>query len=142
MKVVLDTNVVISGLLWAGPSKRLIEFAAEGRLDLFTSRELIVELNEVIRRKKFLDRLQRAGITPEVVVGNYVAFASVVEAPPIAPIVASDPDDDAVIACALAAQADWVVSGDHHLFNLNRPIDIQILSPVQALALVDDQQGI
>jgi len=62
---------------------------------------------------------------------GYAALASVIQPAKIEPVVLADPDDDAVLACAIAAQAEIVVSGDSHLLGLGQYRDIQIFSAAE-----------
>lgn len=62
MRVVADTNVVVSGLLWHGPSRRILDLARAGTFELFTSTELLSELRDVLERPKFASRLSRADV--------------------------------------------------------------------------------
>lgn len=64
MRLVADTNVVVSGLLWHGPSRLLLNAAREGSVELCTSVALLSELEEVLRREKFSQRLLTANGTP------------------------------------------------------------------------------
>src|SRR5262245_30848710 len=118
MRAVVDTNVVVSGLLWTGPSHRILQLARAGTIDLFTSPILLAELDEVLNRKKFMRRLELARIEPRELVLEYAALARVVHPPGISPVIDQDPDDDAVLACAVAARASIIVSGDRHLLDL------------------------
>ena len=56
MRVVADTNVIVSGLLWHGPSRQLLNAARQGTVELFTSGALLAELEEVLQREKFIKR--------------------------------------------------------------------------------------
>lgn len=120
MRVVADTNTLVSGLLWPGPSRQILEAARAGRVQLWTSAALLVELEDVLQRAKFAQRLAGAGLSPRRLVVGYGALATVVKPVAIAPVVLQDPDDDEVLACATAAQAEVIVSGDHHLLALKQ----------------------
>ncbi len=63
MKVVADTNVVVSGLLWHGPSRQVLDAACAGSIQLFTTTVLLAELQDVLRRPKFAERLTHAAVT-------------------------------------------------------------------------------
>lgn len=128
MRLVLDTNIVISALLWHGAPRRLLHYAYSDLVQLYTSLPLLIELDEVLRRNKFQVRLQRAQVTTNDLVLGYAALATTVEPMAIPPMILSDPDDDNVLACALAAQAEVVVSGDGHLLQLGAYATIPILS--------------
>src|SRR5438034_5725167 len=115
VRVVLDTNTVISGLLWEGPASALLQAAREQRIELFTSAVLLAELADVLPRAKFARKRTAANLTPEQLAHRYALLTSEIIPADIAATIASDPDDDAVLACALAASAELIVSGDAHL---------------------------
>ena len=81
----------------------------------------------MLRRDKFLARLQEAQVTADDLLLGFAALATTVEPLAITPVILSDPDDDNVLACALAAQADVVVSGDRHLLQMGAYSAIPIL---------------
>ena len=136
MRVVADTNVVLSGLLWHGPSRELLDLTRHGTVELFTSGTLLAELEEILQREKFLKRLAVAQIPPHDLVTGYAALATVVQPAQIAPVVLRDPDDDAVIACAVAAGATIIVSGDNDLLALKKHQQIEIVSVAELVARI------
>ena len=138
MRLVLDTNTVVSGLLWQGPERRLLDLARSDVVGLFTSLALLVELDDVLGRPKFAERLHRASVSANDLLLGYAALATVVDPAAIGPVVEADPDDDAVLACAVAAGADAIVSGDRHLLHLATYAAIPVL-PVAALLEQIDQ---
>ncbi len=133
MRVVLDTNIVVSALVWGGTPYELIAAATEERVELYSSPALLEELADVLGRVKFVRRLQQAQRTVAQLIEQYRGLVEVVSAEPIAPTVLADPDDDEVLACALAAQAHLIVSGDADLQRLGRYQDIPIVSPAECL---------
>ena len=134
MRLVLDTNVVVSALLWGGNPERLIAAAGEGTVELFTSSSLLAELAGLLGRAKLAAQLERKGLRAEDVLARYLELAQLIDAPPIEESRLRDPDDAAVLACAAAAHADSIVSGDADLQTLVRYRGIEILSPAQAIA--------
>lgn len=136
LRLVVDTNTIVSGLLWHGPPRQLLQAAREGKLELFTSAVLLAELEDVLQREKFAGQLARAGIDAHELVLGYAALARVVVPAELAPIIESDPDDDAVLACADAASAELIVSGDRHLLKLKTFRGIRIVSATEALSLL------
>ena len=139
MRAVLDTNVVVSALLWGGTPERLIQAAIDGQLELATSPALVEELREVLARPPFAQRLVQQRLRAEQAISLYARLATQVSPLAVEAIVAADPDDDHVLACAIAARADLVVSGDRHLTALKTHRGIRILTPAQALDVVADQ---
>jgi putative PIN family toxin of toxin-antitoxin system len=128
MRLVLDTNVVASGLLWDGTPARIIDAAQAGAIEIYTSRILLAELTRILKRAKFDKVIAASGVGIEGLVLGYAELALIVEPLPIPPTIIADPDDDHVLACALAAQADLIVSGDKHLLDLEIFQDIEIIS--------------
>ncbi len=124
-----DTNVMVSAMLWTGPPHQILVAAEDGRITLYTSAALLDELAGVLARFRFLKRLIALRTTPEELVTGYARMAQVVLPQPIAPVVQDDPSDDAVLACAWAAQATHIVTGDTHLLRLERYDSISIVSP-------------
>ena len=133
MKLVLDTNTVISGLLWHGAPRQVLDLARSGSIALFTSPELLAELEDVLGRKKFAARLRMAQVTVDELVYGYAALATTIRAAKIEPVIKADPDDDIVLACAVAAKAEIIASGDSHLLDLKEYEGIRILTVNQVL---------
>ncbi len=96
MRIVADTNIVVSALLWRGNPRRLLDAARDRIIELFTSAVLLEELEEVLSREKFASRLEAAEVTAHELILGYAALATIVEAEPIEPVIVADPDDDAV----------------------------------------------
>ena len=140
MRLLLDTNTVVSGFLWQNAPRKLIDAALEGRVELFTSVALIDELADILRRDKFAKRLAHHGLSVSALVERYELIAETVEPAEIARTVAADPDDDRVLAAALAAGVDFIVSGDVHLLNLKAHQRTPIVSAAEALARINKQQ--
>jgi len=133
MNVVLDTNTVVSGSLWSGAPRQVLDLAHSGVITLFTSPDLLAEMADVLRREKFFRRLELAGVTADDLVYGYAALARVIRSAKIEPVILDDPDDDKVLACAKAANAEIIASGDHHLLNLKEYKGILILPVSQFL---------
>ena len=134
MRAVADTNIVVSGLMWRGNPRRVLDAARAGDLDLFTTAVLLAELEDVLGREKFAGRLASAGVAPRDLVLGYAALASVIEPAEIEPVILTDPDDDAVLACAVAAHTEVIVSGDSDLLSLKQYQGIRIVTAAEICA--------
>ena len=132
MRVVADTNTVVSALLWGGPPAAVLAAAREGRITLFTSPVLLAELEDVISREKFAERIVRVSSSVAQMMAGYRALVTIVRPAAIEPTV-RDPDDDQVLACARAAQAQLIVSRDKDLLDLHQYQGIPILASAEAL---------
>ena len=137
MRLVFDTSTVISALLWHGAPRHLFHYVHSSAVQIYTSLPLLIELDEVLRRDKFRARLHEAQVTVADLLLGYGALATIVEPLAISPVILADPDDDHVLACALAAQADVVVSGDRHLLQLGEYSAI----PIMSADVLIDQMG-
>ncbi len=135
MRLVLDTNTVVSGLLWGSAPSQLINAGLEGRIELFTSQTLLLELEDVLPRQKLSRRVAASGLSVAQLVARYALLARSVT-PATIDRVSKDPDDDYVLACALAAQADLIISGDDDLLALKEFLGIPIVTAAEALKLL------
>jgi putative PIN family toxin of toxin-antitoxin system len=134
VRLVLDTNTVLSALLWRGTPYRLLQAIRNQHpsLQLYSSPVLLEELTDVIARPSFSQRLNSIGKTVRQVLADYIEIVELVE-PLEIPRIVRDPDDDHVLACALAAKAEIIVSGDKDLLDLREYQGIQILTAAAAL---------
>ncbi|MEW5939822.1 MAG: putative toxin-antitoxin system toxin component, PIN family [Chloroflexota bacterium] len=138
MRIVLDTNTVVSGLLWHGAPRSILDLAREGRATLFTSPTLLVELEDVLGRPKFAKRLRLADVTVSDLVRGYAALAQPTRVESVPPVIKEDPDDDHVLACAVQSRADYIVSGDGHLKALGKYKGIAILQAHELLEKIQE----
>jgi uncharacterized protein len=136
VRVVLDTNVVVSALIWGGTPERLIELAGDGVLDLFTTEALLAELAGILGRSKFAQKLEQKNLSAAEIVAGYRELAATVEPASIEVATLRDPDDQAVIACAIAARAEFIVSGDRDLLALKAHGSIRIVNAAEAVGIV------
>jgi putative PIN family toxin of toxin-antitoxin system len=114
----------------------LIEQIRAGTLVLITSPVLLAELDGVIRRAKFHAIPARSRTDPDRILAELRRLAEMVDPPPLPAPVSRDPDDDAVLALAAAAQADLIVSGDADLFVPGVHAGIPIVDAGTAIARI------
>ncbi len=133
MRLVLDTNTAVSGLLWGGAPGRLIDAAVDQKVELCSSDALLDELRGVLHRTKFARQLAARELSPLTLWTGYAALVTRVEPEPVPPTVLRDPADDHVLAAALGARAQAIVSGDLDLLELGSFRDIPILTAASAI---------
>jgi putative PIN family toxin of toxin-antitoxin system len=134
MRLVLDTNVVTSALLWRGVPYQLLQILRQrSNLQLYCSAALLEELADVLTRPSLTKQLAVIGRQAADVLLDYSSAVQIIKAAPLAQPVCRDPDDDDVLALALAAQADLIVSGDQDLLVLGQFEGIPILTARVAL---------
>lgn len=113
MRVVVDTNLLVSGVISAaGLPRQLLNAASAHVFELCTSEVLLAELLEVLAREKFAARLVQAKLTPQGFVDDLRSIAVVVLPLAVPRVILNDADDDHVLAAALAGAADLIASGD------------------------------
>jgi uncharacterized protein len=138
MRLVLDTNVVVSAILWQGVPGRILEMAGEKQVRLFTSRVLLDELADVLNRKKLAKRVEATGLTVTQIMENYRKTTTLAAARSLPKPISIDADDDVVLATAKAAKANLIVSGDRkHLLILKQFEGMPIVTAMQAVAMVE-----
>lgn len=134
LHLLLDTNVVVAGLLWNGAPRRLIEYALHGMaVVLYSSPALLEELRQTLGYAKFAMRIDKAGASVQSLVSTYRDMVTLITPETVPRIVMNDADDDHVIAAALAAEVDFIVTGDRrHLLPLgsHRGIGIVTVSDI------------
>jgi uncharacterized protein len=134
VRLLLDTNVVMSALLWQGtPYRLLAAIRDQANVQLFSSPALLEELADVLTRPSATKRLALIGKTAREVLADFVEVIELVEPVDVPRVVLNDPDDDHVIAAAQAAHVDCIVSGDTDLLSLRRYQAIDILTAAQAI---------
>ena len=139
LRLVLDTNIVVAGLLWNGTPRRLIEWAIEGEaVKLFSSPVLLDELAHTLGYSKFAGRIESLATSIAVLVAQYTALASLVIPASVPRVVANDADDDHVIAAAVAARAELIVTGDRkHLLSIGTHQGIAIVTAREVVDRLD-----
>ncbi|MDO8650467.1 MAG: putative toxin-antitoxin system toxin component, PIN family [Candidatus Berkelbacteria bacterium] len=128
MKVVLDTNIIVSGLLFGGKPLQILEGVVDGKIEVYTSEVLMDECLRILEMKFGLSR-DRLTETEESLRENFKIVR-----PQTTVKIARDTDDDAVLAVALEVGADFLVSGDNDLLVLKHIANIPIVDPGQFLS--------
>ncbi len=114
-RIVVDTNVLVSGLLFGGAPGRIIDLAGQGRLRIIATRTILQEYIRVLAYPKFkLTKAEIRGLLDEVI----LPMVESVEIEAVPAVIEADPSDDKFLAAAVAGSADAVVSGDRHLLAL------------------------
>jgi putative PIN family toxin of toxin-antitoxin system len=141
--LVLDTNVVVAGLLWNGPPRQLLEATIAGEVEPYSSAVLLDELAHALAHPKFAARIQALGTDTAALVAQYTALLSLVAPASVPRVVANDVDDDHVIAAAVAAPAELIVTGDRrHLLPIGSHQGVAILTAREVVDRLDARSRI
>lgn len=125
MKIVLDTNVFISGIFFSGPPYQILKAWREGRMELLISDEIFSEYQRVgeLLSNNF----------PKVDLGPFLELLAIntdiVMPEKLQEPVCEDPDDDKFFACALSGESKIIISGDKHLLKVSEYKGIKVLRP-------------
>lgn len=129
MTVVLDTNVVMSAIFFGGVPFEILSAWHDGRVKVVVSADVLAEYREIAARLQ----IKFPAVNPDAWMDYIESHARIVKAHPLPNQVCEDADDDVFLACALAANAKIVCSGDNLLLACNGWCDIEILTPRQLL---------
>ena len=132
LKAVFDTNILVSAWFWEGNESKLIESVEESFIHGYSSKQLIEELCRTLRYPKF--NLSQDEV--ESIRSYYLLLFKIVSPKQAIDIILEDPSDNMVLECALEAEADYIVSGDHHLLNVGKFREVKIVTAAELLKIL------
>ena len=133
LRVVPDINTGVSGYLWPGPSRRVIEAAATESITLLISTELLVQAESVLRRSKFSERMRVVAKDIDAILAEIRGSFELVDSQPVTLPALRDQRDLPVLTAAVGGHADLIVTGDKDLLVLKSFQGIGIVTPVELL---------
>jgi putative PIN family toxin of toxin-antitoxin system len=134
VKVVLDTNVFVSGVFFGGPPHKILEAWRDGKIQLLLSPAILEEYQRVMRELA----VQFPEIKVEALIDFMIVHSEIILPPTLPPVIQVDPSDDKFLECAVAGKAICIVTGDKHLLKLLEFNGISILKPRE---FVEDYLG-
>lgn len=132
MKVVIDTNVYVSGILWNGNESRIVDMCMDGILRNHTSISILSELERVLSYRKF-------NLTNEEIdklVKIYFSFSKLISVKTDIDIKSRAPSDNQILECAIVSEVDYIISGDQDLLVMKEVEGIRIISSRDFLEMI------
>ncbi len=125
MKIVLDTNVFISGIFFSGPPAQILKAWKDKKIRIVLSKEILDEYQRVA--KELSAKFPSVDIEP--IIELLTIYGEVVETTGVSVNVCEDPDDNMFLECAIASNSKIIVSGDNHLLKISGYQGIDVVSP-------------
>lgn len=140
IRIVIDTNILVSAILTPeGNPAKILRLALQGKLNLIISPSILEEIRKVLRYPKLVKLMKKNMITLEEV---YTFLDKMSKIAVITPgkldieAIPDDPSDNMVLSCAVEGEADFIISGDHHLTDLRIFQGIKIVDPAAFLKII------
>jgi len=135
VRVVVDTNVLVSALLWPGNPSRILDAVLDNRLELCLSEELLAELRDVLNRPRLAKYVQTRGLNAtwscEFIQDRCIVISPTVQ---LAVPELRDRKDLHVLCAAQVAAVDYIITGDKDLLSLKSFVEIPIVDPAEAVS--------
>jgi|SRR3989344_3310058 len=133
MKIIADTNTLISATFWHGASDKIISKAETKAIELVLSDDILKEYSEVLNYEEIQNKIKDKKLEMQRTLGKIISMSTLVVPKEKLNIVIDDPDDNKILECAVAGNVDCIVSNDNHLLKLKEFRGIPILTPEKFL---------
>lgn len=141
MKIVLDTNILVSGTFWKGNPAKIIDIIDRKTVGLILSEGLIKEYNKVINREEIMDKIIDKNLILNESVQKIINDSTIVEPQQKLDIIKEDPDDNKILETAVEGKADYIISKDNHLLKLKEFQKIKIIAPEEFLEILNQKDS-
>src|SRR3989344_848193 len=136
MKIVLDTNVWLSGIFWDGEASKIIEKVEKNNFQIIISEEILSEIADVLNKEsKFKKHILNLKLSIEDILRTILSISTLVEAKTKLDIIKADPKDNIILEAALAGRSEYIISYDNHLLNMLEFRGIKIINPGEFLRI-------
>lgn len=133
IRIVADTNVLISATFWDGNSNKIIEKVENKEIELLMSKEILEEFSRVLDYKEIQEKIKNKNLEMKRSVEKIISISIFVEPQEKFNIIKDDPDDDKFLDCAIAGKTDFIISQNKHLLKLKEFKGIKIITPKEFL---------
>lgn len=133
MKIVLDTNVLISATFWDGDSNKIIEKVERKEIELVLSKDIIEEFAKVLDYREIKEKIKNKNLEMKRTIEKIISLSTIVDPIEKLNIVKEDSDDNKILECAKAGDVDFIITNDAHLLRLKQFEKIRIIPPREFL---------
>lgn len=141
MRIVADTNIVISATFWKGDSFKIMKLADKDQIRLITSLDLIEEYNKIIKCDEITDKVVNKKLIANKIIRKIIDESIIIKPKIKLDIIKEDSDDNKVIECAIVGKANYIVTKDNHLLKLKKYRGIKIITPKEFLEIIAIQKA-
>jgi len=136
MKIVLDTNVWLSGIIWDGEASKIIEKAEKQDIQIIISEDILSEIVSVLNREsKFQKYILNLKLSIEDLLRTILSISTLIETKIKLDVIKADPKDNIILEAAMDGKVEYVISYDNHLLNMIEFRGVKIISPGEFLEL-------
>ena len=139
IKVVFDSNILVSATFWTGDSFTVLNQADKGVIKNFLSKEIEEEYRRVITSEEIIEKQERLRLNMQEIVERVIITSMIVIPKRKITAVKDDPDDDKIIECAVEGKVDYIITQDNHLLKLKDFEGIRIVTPKEFLDILKKQ---
>ena len=137
MKIVIDTNVWLSGIFWEGEASKILEKAEKKDVQIIISEDILSEIIKVLNREsKFQKYILNLKLSMEDLLRTILSISTLIETKTKLDIIKADPKDNIILEVALDGKAEYIISYDNHLLNMIEFRGIKIISPGEFLKII------
>ena len=137
MKLVLDTNVWLSGIFWEGEASKIIEKTEKKNIQILISENILSEIVNVLNKEsKFQKYILNLKLNIEEILRTILSISDLIETKTKLDLIKADPKDNIILEVALDGKAEYIISYDNHLLNMIEFRGIKIISPGEFLKII------
>ncbi len=136
LRLVLDINTIVSGLLWHGNEFELLEKIESGQAHMLINPEMLAELHRVLHYPKINSLITKSGLADEQLFQKIISLSHLAIGPKLNIAMCRDIEDNKVLECAINGKADFIISGDEDLLALKEFKGIKITKTSDVLNML------
>src|SRR3989338_1769750 len=136
IKLVLDTNTIISGLLWKGIEFELLQTIEQQKALLFLNADILMEIHRILHYERLKKYIILSELSPEQLIEKITALAHIISGNTPKTSLCRDKEDEKFITCAILSNAKYIITGDEDLLVIKQYKNIKIITTKEALELI------